>query len=246
MSESNSSLTLIQEQYVLAAVKTARKYLEKGADLRKVVKRVAEHYCLEPIEQQQLNERLRKPEPQTQGSVKVDDGLAEDTVRERVIYFETQEQLDEAVSNLMERGIAWSNKSVNEAKPYVQFADDAALSEAQSALRRKYDFVESRQRLVASVQFDNLDDYSKVLEYMRRQGMLIEYQENVDLDEDYDQYVSRIAEEKRLAQKENRPFTEMSGITAFTAKPRTSAPNRVDPVRESRFRMASTRKRWRV
>jgi hypothetical protein len=246
MAETNSILNLIQEEYVLTAEKTARKYLEKGVDLQKVVKRISEHYCLEPNEQEKLAERLKKPEPQANTSEQAGDGLVEDTVLERVIYFESQEQLDEAVGNLMDRGIAWSHKNSDGEKPYVQFSDDSALAEAQSALRRKYDFVESRQRLVASVQFDNLADYSKVLEYMRRQGMLIEYKDNMDLDEDYDQYVSRIAEEKRLAQKENRPFTEMSNVSAFFAKPRSNAVGRVDPVQESRFRVASARKRWRV
>ena len=43
----------------------------------------------------------------------------------------------------------------------VQFADDHKLSEAQSALRRRWDFVESRKRLVADVQFDNLTKHKK-------------------------------------------------------------------------------------
>ena len=241
-----ASNAFVFEQLMIVAEGTARRYLDKGASLNKAVAKVTETYGLEPNESKLLVERLRKPEPKAIEPLQ-NDGLVEDADLDHVIYFDNQKQLDEAVQHLMDRSIDWSQKSSGENKSFVQFADSNKLAEAQSALRRKYDFVESRQRLVASMQFDNLHDYSKVLEFMRRQGMLIEYSGDVDLDEDYDQYISRIAEEKRTAEKENRPYTESKSVTSFVAKSRIdSTKSRVDPVKESRFRMANARKRWRI
>jgi hypothetical protein len=94
------------------------------------------------------------------------------------------------------------------------------------------------------VQFDNLQDYTRVLEFMRRQGMLVEFNQLFDLDEDYDQLQER-ANNKQL--EAGVPTVNLEAVTTFAARSTSSkSRRRVDPVTENKFRIANVRKRWKL
>jgi hypothetical protein len=242
LSESNK---VIFKAILYEAESAARSFIRKGCDISKAVKMTVEQLSLTTVETLALFERLRKPDPVKKEPVLETPIDEEHDDRQKVLYFENTDELDEAVQILMDKSIDWTEKATTATRPYVQFADDTKLSEAQSALRRKWDFVESRKRLVAAVQFDNLRDYTKVLEFMRRQGMLLEFNEGLTLDEDYDQLQTNAATEQKSAEKENRPYSIGEQVTSFVAKSRSPRQkSRVDPVKESRFRAVYTRRKF--
>ncbi len=247
LSRLDESAKVIFEALLTNAEELARRCTRNGTPLVDAYKLVRDHFSLNGVERSVLAERLRKPDPVQQNNIPDTAKVSEDVDRNNVIYFEGATDLDEATRILMDKSIDWSEKNSDNDRPYVQFNDDHKLAEAHSALRRKWDFVESRKRLVADVQFDNLNDYSKVLEFMRRQGMLLEFSNGVELDEDYDQIQNKAVEDQKIAEKENRPYSQAKQANSFLAKSRAPAQkDRVDPFNESRFRSVHTRRKFQV
>jgi hypothetical protein len=163
------------------------------------------------------------------------------------LYFENVDDCDAATRILMDKRIAWATKGSQDDRSYIQFADHAGLSEAQQVLRRKWDFVENHERKVAQILFDNLQDYNRVLEFMRRQGTLIEFDSQNSLDEDYDELLNQHSVARKMAEKEGREFNDdFSETNIFTARPKIINHNeKIDPISETKFRVAKVRKRWR-
>jgi hypothetical protein len=82
---------------------------------------------------------------------------------------------------------------------------------------------------------------------MRRQGMLLEFSDALELDEDYEQLQSRSADNQAMAEKENRPYDKAKQISSFLAKSRSLAQkDRVDPFNESKFRSVHTRRKFQL
>src|ERR1700759_2358563 len=152
----NESSKIIFKALLDEAEHTVRYYLRKGLDTKSAVDSVVANFDLTENETAALCERIKKPEPVAINRPKVDDVIikteatTDDNNRQRVIYFEATEEMNEAVQILMDKSIDWSEKDVNVSRPFIQFSDDAKLAEAQSALRRKWDFVEGKKRLVAN------------------------------------------------------------------------------------------------
>jgi hypothetical protein len=244
LSELSDSNRFIVESLMVVAEQNARVRLEKGATLDKAVTAISEEFNLNDFEEGYLIERLQKVEPEPKD---IDTDVSKPPVddsppRNRAIYFEDEKDLDEAVEILMDKGIAWSEKK-SEGRPFIQFSEDEKLAEAHSTLRRKWDFVENKRRIVADVQFDNVQDYNRVLEFMRRQGMLVEFNQSFDLDEDYDQ----LQEKANGGQVKDTVPTKFEPVTTFAARStRKRTTHRVDPIHENKYRVANVRKRWKL
>lgn len=98
------------------------------------------------------------------------------------IYFTVPEEVDDATGVLMYQNVPWESKGSDD-KNYIQFANNEVLSNAMKALGRRYDFVDNDVKIVGSINFDNISDYKKVLDFMQKQKMLINYTDPSELDE---------------------------------------------------------------
>jgi hypothetical protein len=158
------------------------------------------------------------------------------------IYFENAEEADQAAGILMYKGIPWKSKDSANNKPFIQFDDKAGMDEAHEALKRRWDFVESSDRKVAVVEFDNLSDYERVVEYMHKQGMLVDFGGDHELSEDAMEVV-RSSKGKGKLKEEDVTASDNS----YTAINRSKRSEREDVnVWDNRSqRVAKTRKRWR-
>jgi hypothetical protein len=207
---------------------------------------VANEMSLNRFEASELVGRIKK---QLKPSEKINEQpIVEDSQPKAFsLYFESGDDCNAATQALMDKRIAWIAKGSQNDSSYIQFADQAGLAEAQQVLRRKWDFVEHTEREVAQILFDNLQDYNRVLEFMRRQGTLIEFDSQETLDEDYDELVNQHTVSKKMAEKEGREFNEdFTETNILTARPKGSNYNeKIDPIREAKFRVAKVRKRWR-
>src|SRR5690606_26640106 len=96
------------------------------------------------------------------------------------ITFNSSEEADQAAGILMYKSIPWSNKSNGQ----ITFEDKTTLDKAHDALKRRWDFVETAERKVAVIEFDSLGEYERVVEFMQRSGMLLDFAGGDDLSED--------------------------------------------------------------
>lgn len=186
------------------------KLVQKGRSLDESVARVAKLMELTESETAELSERtkkappVKKEKPEPKEEVKEEEisdsapkGLAES------LYFGSLEEVEQATGVLMHKGIAWGSKGSDGQGHYLQFESQAQLEKAHEALKRRWDFVDNHPRKVAVVEFDNLLDYQKVLEFMNKSGLMIEFDDKSgdQLDEDLTVIEDIIKEQTREAEK---------------------------------------------
>jgi len=99
-----------------------------------------------------------------------------------VINFKSPSDVDQAAGMLMYKNIPWRIKSANPA--FISFDDPTILAEAREVLKRRWDFLEHSNRTVACIEFDNLDEYNKVLEFIRKSKFTTLANATSDLSED--------------------------------------------------------------
>lgn len=141
------------------------------------------------------------------------------------IYFTFPDEVDDATGMLMYQNVPWESKGTDD-KNYIQFANDEVLSNAMKALGRKYDFVDNDVKIVGSINFDNIADYKKVLDFMQKQKMLINFTDPSGLDD------------IELTEDEDKIDTGKSVV----AKSKDKIEN-VDPVKSKSFRSSVVRER---
>jgi hypothetical protein len=101
-------------------------------------------------------------------------------------------------------------------------------------LKRKFDFAEHGNRRVGVVEFDNLADYSKVMEFMKKQGMMIECRDMGPLDEDHD------LQEKMVTEIEGTIMPPRN----YAAMPKGTG-GEFNVVEDQSARSVVVRKRWK-
>lgn len=178
--------------------------VESGVEYDSAILDVAETMELDHPEVAELRTRNKKAP-----TVKVvEDDIDEEKVEEanvtasgNSIFFESADELDQATGILMYKGIPWANKGMDGSKHSVTFESQEALTKAHSALKRRWDFVESNSRKVAVIEFDNLDDYASVLEFIGRKGSMLETYDAGALDEDFNSSQAALEEEFKAASK---------------------------------------------
>jgi hypothetical protein len=121
------------------------------------------------------------------------DGIPNDSIK-----FHNAEELETALGVLMYKGIPWVNKT----DTYINFEDANVVAKAHDALKRRWDFVNNADRTVAVLEFDNLEDYQKVLDFIATKNMTVLRGTNEELSDDLDQELAEAEEAHKKAKKD--------------------------------------------
>ena len=163
------------------------------------------------------------------------------------LVFNTSEELDTAIGVLMYKGIAWTGKSDTS----VSFENAQDVKKAKEALGRRWDFIVSNPRVVATLQFDNLEDYSKVLDFIASKKMGVistEAELEPDLDMQIEEAAAQYKRAKRDAKASGLPAPEMPAEDmSFKAlhKDNLLDPASLDVLADNSARALHVVKRWK-
>jgi hypothetical protein len=235
---------LVHEALLAEAEEEVCRRMKKGKKREEAIKEVSNELEMTPHESTELTGRVKKTPKLTFKEQPAPTPAAPDNS----IIFESAEDAESALGILMYRSVPWSSKGVAGNNSFIQFNDANSINEAQEVLRRRYDFVESDTRKIGNIQFDNLADYSKVMEFMQRTGMLVEFKGDTQLDEDYDEIQARKVVERKKAKKTGKLIEDAveKETRSFTAKNRKKIKETVvNPMIDSSFRQAVVRRRWK-
>jgi len=167
---------IIFETLLLEAEKKVKTLVKKGKSRKEAAEKVAEDMDLDADETGELIARVDAV-PAAEMPAPAD--LSPDG---NVLYFKNSEEVEQASGILMYKSIPWRIKSMNPC--FISFDDTAGLKTAKDALKRRWDFLENQNRTVAVIEFDNLDEYNKVLDYIERANMTVVSTDNSSLTED--------------------------------------------------------------
>jgi hypothetical protein len=174
---------------LLEAEKKVKKLVRKGKGKEQAIKEVASDMEMTGNEIDALTGRVASASPEQKPSPQ---DLAPS---QNVISFKNPEEVEQAAGILMYKGIPWRIKSPNPC--FISFDDSKVLSEAKEALARRWDFLESANRTVATIEFDNLDEYNRVVEFIRKNNLTAQANPNSTLSEDIsDELVASVAKNK--------------------------------------------------
>lgn len=202
---------------VEAALKNIHKLVTHGKDINESFSYVCNELLLTEDEKKDV-ESLLKDEKKP----------SKDNPYPNSIYFTVPDEIDDATGVLMYQNVPWDSKGSNDEKNYIQFSDDETLAKAMKALGRKYDFVDNDVKVIGSISFDNISDYKKVLDFMLKNGMLVNFTDSSELDDIED--VSEDTDE-----------TQNSG-KSVVAKQKSKI-EKTDPVKFKTFRSSVVRQR---
>jgi hypothetical protein len=183
---------LIFESMIIEASARVSKLTRKGKSLNEAIALVAEDMELNSPEVKELETRAKKaPKPKVvEDEVDLDAAVAdledEESTSEtpdNTICFANDEELESALGVLMYKGIPWVSRDATS----VTFMTPDHVREAHEALKRRWDFVNNDERTVAVIEFDNLDDYAKVVDFIASKRMMVVKGSNDELIEDADQ-----------------------------------------------------------
>jgi hypothetical protein len=154
------------------------------------------------------------------------------TVTGNTIHFGSEDDLDSAAGMLMYKGCPWKTKSKDGGQMLIEFDDVDTLQEAMDVLKRKFDFVEHGKRRVGVIEFDNLADYGKVMEFIQKQRMMVECSDMGPLDEDIE-----------LQDQLNEDGTVST--RSYAAMHKGSGASDLNVVEDRAARAVVVRKRWK-
>jgi len=167
---------IILETLLLEATKEVKKLVKKGKGRKEAALEVAEQMELTLDETDAL---ISDVEAAPIADMPAPQDMSPDS---NVINFKSAEEAENAAGILMYKGIGWRMKSTQ--PPFISFDDAAGLKDAKDALKRRWDFLENIDRTVAVIEFDNLDEYNKVLEFISRNNWVVMAADNDALTED--------------------------------------------------------------
>lgn len=229
---------IILETIINEATAKITKLVRKGADRRTATEKVAEDMELTSDETEAVWNSVKEvPVAEMPGPEHLDP-------TQNVIKFEEPAEVDQATAILMLAGIPWATKYSE--KCFIHFDCREKLEAAKEALKRKWDFLETANRCVAIIEFDNLAEYAKVLDFIQKQRALVNYgSANYELSED----VSDELKAKLKADKKKKPTLEDIQVkdgayTAVSKKRSTASAGPVDFWSDNSKRVARVRKRW--
>lgn len=247
---------LIFETLLSEATDKVARMIKRGKSLDESVAQVSTKMALTVKESAELTERAKKlpprDEPKVAETIKEDDSPRGDLPES--IYFGNIEEMEQATGILMHKGVAWASKGSDGSGNYIQFESADQLNNAHAALKRRWDFVESSPRKVAVMEFDNLSDYEKVLEFVTKQGLMVEFdgRDDMNLDEDVSVIENQIREQTRAAAKASKAgfipeaITEMP-VRSYRARTKEDRLDlkTIDIYEGWKSRFARIRRRWR-
>jgi len=208
----------IFEALVTEAQFRVAKHAILGTTINEAIEEVSREMELEESEIRELSERVKKPLPvqeddesEPEYPIAGENGEDEEEASPSssdTIYFNSADELETAVGVLMYKGIPWVTKGEDN----IVFQDSSFVAKAHDALKRRWDFVNQDERTVAILEFDNLDDYQKVLDFIASKNMSVLKGTNDELMGDLDQeLIEAEAAHKRAAKdakESGRPAPE--------------------------------------
>jgi len=239
--------TLLAEAQFRVAEKTIT-----GIDLDEAIHEVSNEMELDAPEVNELTIRAKKapkPKPVVEDDAEEIETLdIEGQDQSNQIKFSSPDELDTAVGVLMYKGIPWISKT----QDTITFDNANDMAEAHDALKRRWDFVNLEQRTVAVLEFDNLDDYHKVLDFLSSKNMTVLQGDAVELDADVDLELA----EAEAAHKKAKKDAKEAGLPAPEAvsqdmsyqalhKDKLIDPKSLDPLYDADSRALRVVKRWK-
>lgn len=170
----SESEKIILETLINEAEHKIRTKIKEGTDVGVAITEVADDMELDKSEIEDLQTIFREPKKAL---------ATKDNPHPNSIYFKNSDDVDSAIGVLMYNNIPWESKDEDS---YIQFNDQDTLEKAMKALNRKWDFIDNKRNNVATISFDNISDYKKVLDFINRSGMFINFDEDVKLDKEDD------------------------------------------------------------
>lgn len=252
---------LIFEALVAEAQFRVAEHTIKGVAVDEAISEVAREMELVSEEVAELTTRVKKvtsPKPVQEDEVDMgdivsdmdDDSQAPDdeASADNTIEFGSDEELETAMGVLMYKGIPW----VNRTSTSVTFMTPDQVRDAHEALKRRWDFVNREKRVVANIEFDNLEDYAKVLDYLASKNMTVLVVDSDALDQDLDLEISEAEADyktaKKLAKDAGDPVPEkLAQGMSYRALHKDSQvdPKALDPLSDSSSRTIRVAKRWK-
>lgn len=241
---------LVFETLIAEASKQVTKLTRKGMGLEEAINEVANDMSLDSKELNELS--IRKKKDFKPAPVVEDDSSDEveeiSLVEPNQIQFQTPDELDTAIGVLMYKGIPWIGKTADS----VTFQTSDDMKKAHEALKRRWDFVNLENRTAAVLEFDNLEDYAKVLDFLASKNMTVLQGDVADLDDDIDLAL----EEAKAQHKKDSKDAKEAGLPAPTAvsqdlsykalhKDKLVDPKSLDVLNEPNHRALRVVKRWK-
>lgn len=157
---------------VETAVNDVRKLMNKTSkDM--ALKIVKEHYSLTEDEENKIEDILNDQEQEDTSNSDNSETSIEPESGEYVIYFDSEDELDDAVGRLMFNRVIWKEQGDIDGRFKISFQDDKALRRALKVLRRSQ-YVQDDFVPVAVIYFDNYEEFQKTANYIKKNDMYIE------------------------------------------------------------------------
>lgn len=245
---------IIFETILHEATSQVSKLVKTGVAIDEAISHVADDLMLTVTETEELKVRAKKAPTPKVIETEVEDEEVLDVeadvspiIQENTIVF-SADTIDTAVGVLMYKGIPWIHRDGNS----LTFASADDVAKAKEVLKRRWDFVSANQRKVATIEFDNLEDYMKVLAFMdsKRMTAIVNYGGD-ELDNDLDLELA----EAELIHKKAKKDAKEAGLPApeklttsmsYTALNKDTAIDlsSLDPVADPTVRSLIVLKRW--
>lgn len=241
---------LIFETLLTEAISRVKYLITKGMILEDAINEISNEMELNRMENQELSIRLKKnPTPK---QPVIEDDVEDDSIdiqsSSNSIEFADEIEMEQALAVLMYKSVPWIRRLGNR----LEFADAEIVNKAHDALKRRWDFIDLEERVVAQINFDNLQDYNKVLDFMSSKNMTILKGVLQDLDQDRDLEIEEALvahkREKKVAKETGQispaePSSDMS-YKALHRDKRLDAKD-LDPFSDKTSRIVRVVKRWR-
>lgn len=249
---------LIFEALVAEAQFRVVEHTTKGVAVDQAISEVAREMELVKEEVDELTTRVKKsPTPkqvsEDEEDLDMDDimsGMDDESTDDtsNAIYFSSPDELETAQGVLMYKGIPWLRKGEN----FMEFQDGTFVTQAHDALKRRWDFVNQDERTVAVIEFDNIADYEKVLDFIASKNMTVLKGTNDELMSDMDQELAEAEAAHKKAKKDaketGQPAPEApTQAMSFKAlhKDKLTDVKTLDPAYDSTARCVRVVKRWK-
>ena len=253
---------LIFETMLAEASFQVAKLATTGVEINEAIREVAVAMELDESEVEELTTRTKKaprPKPvREDDEVDMDDmmdGLGDDedpagepVTADNTIAFDSDNELETAMGVLMYKGIPWVNRGLTS----VTFMTPDHVRDAHEALKRRWDFVNHDERTVAVIEFDNVADYQKVLDFIASKNMTVLMGSNDELSNDMEQELAEADADHKRARKAAKeaglPAPEAAPLNmSYRAlhKDKLTDTKTLDPVSDSQARCVRVVKRWK-
>ena len=242
----------ITETLVATAEGHVNRLMRRGKSLKEAKEEVIRDLHLTDEESNMLHQRTKKA-PVVK-KVEVEEELPDhiSSSRSESIYFKDKDDSDNAIQVLMTKSIPWSQRGEEDGQYFIQFENADDMDKAHDALKRRWDFVDQQPRKVAVMEFDNLADFEKVLDFMSRQNSLIDFDEASGLEEDAEIHADKVAAHVTATRRAVKDGLEPPPAPAplsrsFMARSKDERADfsEIDPKRDPSKRVVRIRRRWK-